>query len=451
MIDPKVFKEYDIRGVADVEFDEEGIEQIAKAVVSHFKPSRVQIGHDMRLTSDKYHKKMIETFLSCGVDVVNLGLLSTDMLYLASAKYDSDISITISASHNPPEYNGIKMVKKGAVAISLKDGLDKVREIVRSENFDVDLSKKGTLSEKNIMDDWISHVLSFIDVSKIKNLNAVVDPGNGMAGYYLPELEKNLPIKMTHLDYKLDGSFPSHPANPTKSENMQDCVDMVKKTSANFGMSFDGDADRVFMVDETGKILSATVLTALIADNLLKKNPGETILYNAVIGKIVPEIVEQNGGRAIRVKVGSATIKPKMRETNAIFCGESSGHFYFRENFFADSGIIAALQVIELMSTTGKKLSELALAYRKYYALEEESFEVTDKESLIKSVEEKFTPDSKSVDHLDGLSIWFEDFWFNIRASNTEPLVRLNLEADSEVVLEREKNKLVEFIKNSVR
>jgi phosphomannomutase len=444
IISPSIFRDYDIRAIAGKEIDEEGIARIAKAIFTVFKPASIQVGHDMRVTSSEYQKIFMETMVNLGVDVVDLGFVSTDMLYFAAGTYPEDFALTISASHNPAEYNGMKMVKKGAIAVSGDSGIYQIRDIALSDkNLDVTLAKKGNYVKRDIMDGWINHLIKFVDVAKLKPFHAISDTGNGMAGYFLPTLEKKLPWKVEHLFYDLDGTFPNHVPSPIEEKNRLDCVNKVKETGADFGMVFDGDGDRVFMIDEKGRTLSGTIVTAMIAENILQKNPGSTILYNAIVGRIVPEIVAKNGGKSERVRVGHTLIKEAMRRTGAMFCGEHSGHYYFKENFFADSAIIAALLVAELMSVKNKKLSELYDEYDKYKASPEINFEVLDKEKIMNQIEEEFRSSADSTDRLDGVSVWYKDFWFNVRPSNTEPLLRLNVEANDPILLERKIKELV--------
>jgi phosphomannomutase len=292
-IDPSIFRDYDIRAVIPKQLDEDGIRRIAKSIVHFFKPESMQVGRDMRVSSPQLHKAFIETLLELGVNVIDLGLISTDMLYFAAGTYKEDMATTISASHNPPEYNGMKIVKKGAIAVSGDTGIYDIRNLALSrKNLDVKSEKKGTLTKRNIMNAWIKHLLTFIKARKMKPFNVVVDTGNGMAGHFMPTLERHLPWKVTRLFYKLDGTFPNHIPSPIEEKNMQDTIKTVKNLKADVGMAFDGDGDRVFLVDETGRIVSGTLMTAIIAENLLKKQPKETILYNAIVGRVVPEIVK---------------------------------------------------------------------------------------------------------------------------------------------------------------
>jgi len=446
IIDPSIFKDYDIRAVAGKQIDEEGIVRIAQAIIKIFSPKQVQIGHDMRITSPLYHKLFVETFINAGVNVFDLGFVSTDMLYFAAGIYDEDFSITISASHNPPEYNGIKMAKKGSLPVG---ETMQIRDLAMSnEDLTPRSDKKGVLQKREIKEEWVKHLLKFIDVSKMKPFKVVCDTGNGMAGYYLPRLEEKLPWKVTRLFYELDGTFPNHPASPIEEKNRLDCVNKVKSEGADFGLVFDGDGDRVFMIDEKGRALSGTIMTAIVAENVLKNKPGSTIMYNAIVGRVVPEVITQDGGKPVRVRVGYTLIKKAMREQNAEFCGEHSGHYFFKDNFFADSAIIAALLVAELMSLKNKKLSELYDEYDKYKSSQEINFIVDDKEKVMKAIEAEFKDSADSVDWLDGVSVWFKEYWFNVRASNTEPLLRLNVEADNSQLLEEKIKELVSKIES---
>jgi phosphomannomutase len=338
------------------------------------------------------------------------------------------------------------MAKKGSLPVN---ETFQIRDLALSDqDLEVVPEKKGILEKRDIMESWISHILSFIDLSKMKPFKVVSDTGNGMAGYYLPTLEKRLPWKVTELFYKLDGTFPNHVPSPIEEKNRMDCINKVKEIGADFGMVFDGDGDRVFMIDEKDRTLSGTIMTAIIAENILKNKPGATILYNAIVGRIVPEIIKRDGGISERVRVGYTLIKTAMRKSNAEFCGEHSGHYFFKDNFFADSAIIAALLVAELMSVKNKKLSELYDEYDKYKASQEINFIVEDKMAIMKKIEAEYKDSADSVDWLDGVSIWFKDYWFNVRASNTEPLLRLNVEAGSSMLLEEKIKELVTKIES---
>lgn len=444
-LDPQIFKDYDIRAVVPDQLDEAGIKRVAQAIVYYFKPKSVQVGRDMRLTSASLQKALIDTFLTSGVNVVDLGLTATDMIYYASATYSEDLAITVSASHNPPEYNGMKMVKKGAIAVSGDSGIYQLRDLaVSNQDLSVKPIQIAKLTQRNLLPGWVNHVMKFIDLTKMKPFSVVIDAGNAMAGYFMPAFEKQLPWRVSRLFYDLDGRFPNHLPSPIEPKNMQSLIDKVKAVKADLGMAFDGDGDRVFLVDETGKIMSGTIMTAVICQNLLQKHPKDSILYNAIVGRIVPEIINKHQAKPVRVKVGHTLIKEAMRQQNGLFCGEHSGHYYFRDNFYADSAIIAALLVLELMSEKNLKLSQLIELYDKYPNSGEINFQVKDKQSMMKQIEANYKSKAESTDWLDGITIWFSDWWANVRPSNTEPLLRLNLEADNQTIL---KEKLAELVK----
>lgn len=450
IIDQSIFREYDIRAIVPQQLDSDGIKRIAEAIVEYFKPKSAQIGRDMRITSPEFHKILIETMLNLGVNVVDLGLTSTDMLYFTAGKYSEDIAINMSASHNPPEYNGLKIVTKGAIAVSGDSGIYAIRDIALSNKIVAPVSTvRGQLTVRNFMTEYIDHVMSFVDVTKMKPFNVVVDTGNGMAGHYMPYFEQKLPWKVTRLFYDLDGTFPNHTPSPIELKNMQDVINKVKEVSADVGMAFDGDGDRVFLIDEKGRYVTGTIMTAMIAENLSIKNPNQNILYNAVVGRVVPEIIKKNNCTPVRVRVGHTLIKADMRKLNGLFCGEHSGHYFFRDNYYADSAIIAALLVLELMSIKNKKLSEMVDEYSKYSALESEiNFVVENKDDVMKKIELNYKDTAKSIDWLDGVSIWYEDYWFNVRPSNTEPLLRLNVEADNDQLLKDKTEELVKTIES---
>lgn len=438
LIDPSIFRDYDIRAVIPNQLDLDGVKRIIQAIISFTKAQSLQIGHDMRISSPQLHKASIEAAVNLGVSVIDLGLISTDMLYFAAGKYPEDIAIMISASHNPKDYNGMKLVRKGAIAISGDSGIYQIRDLALSQqHFPPKSSTPGKLIQRSILSEWANHILSFADPAKMKPFKVVIDAGNGMAGHFMPTIEPKLSWKVTRLYYELDGTFPHHPANPAESKNLVDLIKVVKHKKADFGVAFDGDGDRMTLVDETGRILSGTIITAIIAANLLQKYPKQTILYNAIIGRVVPETIEKHGGISHRVRVGHTLIKEAMRKYNALFCGEHSGHYFFRDNFYADSAIIAALLVVELMSIFGKKLSQLVSEYDKYVSSPEINFEVQDKESIMKQIEWHYHGKASSIDWLDGITVWFKDYWFNVRPSNTEPLLRLNLEANNQRILDQ--------------
>lgn len=444
-INPSIFKDYDVRAVVDEQLDIEGVERVGQAVADYFSPQTVAVGADMRTSSPEWKAAMIKGLTTMGVDVIDLGTIATDMAYFAAGTMDIDLAIMISASHNPPQFNGFKIVKRGAVGVSGDSGIYALRDLATSDKVFEPAAEAGSVKEADVLEDWVKHALGIINTDSIKPFKVVVDAGNGMAGKVIPVVEKHLPIEVIPMFFELDGTFPNHLANPLLPETWPGIQEKIAEHNADLGIMFDGDGDRMFLFDEKGNFISGTITTAMVADQMLKNNPGETILFNAICGRIVPETVEASGGKPIRVRVGHTIIKEKMREHNGLFCGEHSGHYFFRENFSADSGLVAALVTLELMSNLDKPLSEIVAQYDKYPASGEINFSVEDKEGMMKGLEERFS-DAESIDWLDGISIWYKDWWANIRASNTQPVLRLNVEADDAQILENKTGEIKDYI-----
>ncbi|MDH4222556.1 MAG: phosphomannomutase/phosphoglucomutase [candidate division Zixibacteria bacterium] len=445
MINPEIFKAYDIRGIYPEQLNEETAFLIGKAFVEYLKPKHIVIGRDMRLSSEALYRSLSRGILEAGVDVIDIGLCSTDALYFAVGKFEYDSGIMITASHNPPEYNGMKMCKKEAVPLSGKEGIDQIKDIIFNNDFSTS-GKNGVIKKINIQPDYINHLLSFIHPKKIKPFRVVIDAGNGIAGMVLPELFSFLPCELIPMFFELDGSFPNHLPNPIILENITVLKDRISEEKADLGAAFDGDADRVFLVDEKSSPLGGDIITALVAKNLLKKEKGATILYNVPCSRILPEIIRQNGGKGIRTPVGHALIKPLMKKYNAVFGGEHSGHFYFRKNFYADSGLIALLVCLELLSEENKPLSQLVKSIDPYFRTGEINSKVLDIPEKIRKIELNYK-DAK-LDHLDGLTVEYPDWWFNLRPSNTEPLIRLNLEANTEKLRDQKKSEVLKIIRS---
>ncbi|HOP08387.1 MAG TPA: phosphomannomutase/phosphoglucomutase [candidate division Zixibacteria bacterium] len=444
-IDPTIFKAYDIRGTVPDQINTDTAYQIGYCLARFLKPASVAIGRDMRLSSDELFESLTRGINDTGVDVVDLGLVSTDGLYFAVGKFGYEAGIMITASHNPKEYNGFKVCKAGAVPLSGSDGLNEVRRAIEKATEFPKAPSRGMVVRKDISEDYAAHCLSFVDISTLKKFNVVIDAGNGMAGATLPAVLDKLPIEVHRLFFELDGTFPNHPASPIELENLQDLIAKIKETRADFGVAFDGDADRMFLVDHNGRQLGGDMVTAMVAKSLLAKNPGETILYNLICSHAVPELIERMGGKAIRTRVGHALIKPLMREYNAIFGGEHSGHFYFRDNWFADSGLIAWLVCLELLSKEDRPLHELIADLDPYFR----SGEINNRVNSISEVTERVArafADGRQ-DREDGLTVQYDDFWFNLRPSNTEPLLRLNVEANSRDLLKKKTDEIVALIK----
>ena len=443
-IDPQIFKAYDIRGVYPDQLNEEIAYKIGRGFVEYLKPQNCAMGRDMRLSSPALWKSLTEGIIDGGTDVFDLGLCSTDGLYFAVGKFGYHSGIMITASHNPPEYNGMKMCSKDAVPLSGEEGINQIKELVIKNDFHP-VGKKGRIKKHNIDRFYTEHVLSFIDTQTVKPFKIVIDAGNGIAGKIIPDVFSHLPCQIIPMLFELDGSFPHHLPNPMEPANIEPLQKKVLEEKADLGAAFDGDADRMFLVDEKGNRLGGDMVTALVAKNLLKKEKGTTILYNLICSKTVPEIIQKEGGKAIRTKVGHALIKPLMKKYNAIFGGEHSGHFYFRNNWYADSGLIALLVCLELISEEEKPLSLLVKSIDRYYRSGEINTPVENMSEKIKEVERHFL--KRKIDHLDGLTVEYKDWWFNLRPSNTEPLLRLNIEASDPKLLEEKKEQLLKIIR----
>ncbi|MDQ3793842.1 MAG: phosphomannomutase/phosphoglucomutase [Actinomycetota bacterium] len=450
MIDESIFKAYDIRGVYPDGLNEDVARDIGRAFVNYLgiSGSRVVVARDMRLSGEALEKAFIEGVTQAGADVLDLGLVSTDALYFAVGHLEEPGGAMITASHNPKDYNGLKLCREDAIALSGEHGIGQIRDLITSGKLPEPAEYPGSVEESDIAEDYAQHCLTFIDTEGLRPLKIVVDAGNGMAGKMLPPIYERLPFEHVEMYFELDGSFPNHPPNPIEPENMEELQERVKSEGADFGVAFDGDADRCFVVDEKGVTISGDLLAALVAKNILEKEPGATILYSAVCSKAFPELVASEGGRAIRTKAGHSIIKPQMREYDAAFGGEHSGHFYFRDNYFADSGIIAMLTVAELVARQDGPLSELLAPIDHYVRSGEINSEVSDQEATLRKIEGHYAQrDDPKIDHLDGLTVDYRDWWFNLRPSNTEPLLRLNVEASDRETMERERDELLGLIR----
>jgi len=439
-----IFKAYDIRGIYPNELNEESAKKIGIAYADFLGGKAIIIGRDMRLSSDSLFLSLAEGITQQGIDVIDIGIVSTPMSYFACAFLKADGSIMITASHNPKDYNGFKFTRKNAVPIGESSGLKKIEEIFLSQKFKSS-SRKGRIIKKDIMQDYAKHVLSFIDSKKIKPLNIVIDAANGMGGKETPVVYSKLPCKRTELFFNLDGTFPNHEADPLKEENVAELKKAVLRKKADIGIAFDGDADRVFFVDEQGEKISSDLITCLIAEEFLEKSPKEKVLYDLRSSLIIKEKVEESGGKAIMSRVGHAFVKELMKKENAIFGGELSGHFYFRDNFYTDSGMIASLKMLEILSEKGKPLSELIKPLKKYFHSGEINSKVSDKEGKMKLLMDKYKEGKLTT--IDGIRIDFQDWWFNVRPSNTEPLLRLNLEAKTKSQMEKKRDEVLDVIR----
>jgi phosphomannomutase len=404
----------------------------------------------MRLSSPSMAAAFIEGAREQGADVVDYGMMGTDMLYFAVARDGHDGGVQITASHNPKEYNGIKMVRKEAFPLSGEAGINDIRDMIAKGAIPPPATKPGTLTQADVVDDYVTHVLSFIDVSIIKPFNVVLDAGNGVAGLVAPKLFDRLPCETTRLCMELDGTFPNHEANPLIEENRQDITAEVIRQKADIGIAWDGDADRCFFIDGSGEFIAGDFITALLAEAFLIKSPGETIIYDVRASYAVKDIVAKYGGKALMNRVGHAFIKRRMREENAVFGGEVTGHYYFRDNFYADNGFIPALMILDLMSKKGKSLHELLKPLReKYFISGEINTKVANMDIAAKKIEElkKIYKDGNPYE-LDGVSAEYPDWHFNVRQSNTEPLLRLNLEGLTPEIMEKRRDEVLGIIRS---
>jgi phosphomannomutase len=436
-----VFKAYDVRGTVPDQLNEDMVFSIGKGFASFSRDEtgaeKVVIGRDMRESGVALVKAFSAGALSEGLGVVDAGMISTDMLYFASGSLGLPGAM-LTASHNPASYNGIKMCLPGARPIGEDTGLKQIRERAEtvlaslSPNHAPELSASDPRLERvDLLDEFARHVHSFVDVASLRPLKIVADTANGMGGLVAPAVLGGLPFEVEILFGELDGNFPNHPADPIQAENLVDLQRRIVETGADVGLAFDGDADRVFLVDEKTSPLSGSLTTAIVAAAMLEAHPGSTILYNLICSKAVPEIISERGGKPVRTRVGHSFIKGVMAETGAIFGGEHSGHYYFRDNYRADSGIIAALVVLSLMSKADLPLSELRKPFERYLDSGEINTEVHDAAAVLAGVEHLYSERGATIDHLDGITIDLGDWWFNLRPSNTEPLLRLNLEAST--------------------
>lgn len=441
-----VFKAYDVRGLVDKELTVGLAEAIGRAFADFLpKSGSVVVGYDMRPDSVELAKSVREGLIKQGRDVIDIGRVSTDMIYFATGHLEAAGGAMVTASHNPGKYNGIKLCGHGAAGISITTGLAEIRDAIKADRY-LPEATPGSITKRDVTEDWVNHALSFVDISKWKAFSVAVDAGNGMAGAILPHLEPKVPLVITPLYFELDGTFPNHPANPMVPENLRDLIKTIREHKLDFGIAFDGDGDRAFMVDETGKTVSGSIMAAILAEHFLQKYPGATILYNAICSRIVPETIVEHGGTPRRTKVGHSFIKADMRTYNAPFAGEHSGHYYFRENYHADSGLIAALVAIDVLNKSGLSLSQLAAKYEKYFDSGEINTEVADKTAKISELAARFNDGTQ--DRLDGLTVNYPDWWFNIRPSNTEPLLRLNVEANTPELMTQNRDELLRLIRD---
>jgi phosphomannomutase len=448
-VNADIFKAYDVRGIYPGEVNEEAARAIGGAFAAYLKARRVAVGRDMRLSSPALADAFTDGATSQGAEVVDYGMIPTDMLYFAVARDRLDGGVQITASHNPKQYNGMKMVRQEAFPLSGEEGLLEIRQMIERDAIPPAAERRGSITLKNVLDEYVNHVMSFIDPGVVRPFNVVLDAGSGMGGLVAPKLFERLPCRTTRLCFDIDGRFPNHEANPLIEENRRDIVERVVAEKADVGIAWDGDADRCFFIDGTGAFISGDFITALLAEAFLLKHPGATVIYDLRASHAVKDTVERYKGTALMNRVGHAFFKRRMRETNAIFGGEVTGHYYFRDNFYADNGFIPALLILELMSKKGQTLHDLVKPLAARYFI---SGEINTKLKSMEEVPEKLDQIAAQFADghqykLDGLSVEYADWHFNVRPSNTEPLLRLNLEATTAGVMAQKRDEVLALIR----
>ncbi|MGH3137906.1 MAG: phosphomannomutase/phosphoglucomutase, partial [Gaiellaceae bacterium] len=449
MLDPKVFKAYDVRGIYPTELDEEGAYAIGRAYVEEFEPRRIAVGRDMRVSSPSMARAVIEGAADGGADVLDIGMVGTEMVYFAVGELGLEGGICVTASHNPKEYTGMKIVRRGALPVGGDSGLTEIRALADAGFDQVDL--RGNVRTEDVWNGFVSKVLSFVDVSKITPLRVVVDAANGMAGLMLPPVLAHMPqLEVVSCYFEPDGTFPNHEPNPLLPENREFIVAKVREESADLGVAYDGDADRCFFVDDTGEFVPGDFVTALLAEKVLETAPGQKVIYDVRASRAVPETIERAGGLPLVNRVGHAFIKQRMRKEDAVFAGEVSAHYYFRDFSQADTGVVPLLLMLELLSLRGRQLSELLVGYRtRFFLTGEINTPVADVPLKLQELKERYAAEGGRISHLDGISIDFDDWHFNVRPSNTEPLLRLNLEAFSEELMVEKRDEVLDLIRAS--
>lgn len=423
-VSPSIFKAYDIRGLYPDELDSDLARRVGAAFARWSGADRIIVARDMRPSGVELTAAFIEGVNAAGTDVIDIGLASTDLAYFASGLLNAPAAM-FTASHNPAAYNGIKLCLAGAAPVGRDSGL---QEIEVAANGELPTGGGGKVQHRDLLDQYADHVLSFVDLETLRPLRVIADTANGMGGLVVPAVFSRLPFELDILYPELDGTFPNHPADPIQPENTADLRQAVLTKGADVGLAFDGDADRVFLVDDSAQGLSGSLTTSMVAKAVLANHPGATVLYNLICSHAVPEVITESGGRPLRTRVGHSFIKAVMAETGAIFGGEHSGHYYFKDNFRADSGLIAAMMVLEMLSKSDQPLSVLRRPFERYAGSGEINTAVSDPKAVIDAVAEKYGKDGE-LDWTDGLTVQLDDWWFNLRPSNTEPLLRLNLEA----------------------
>ncbi len=451
MIDYSIFKSYDIRGIYPKNINKKTAYLIGKSLIRYTKKQKIVIGRDMRISSPILFKGLTEGITSEGAKVYDLGKIATECLYFAVGNYNYELGVMITASHNPKEYNGLKIIQKNNNnLLETIPGKNLIKITKETEKLEKDkkipLKQKKGIKKINIWQDYLNYILSFVSLKDISHFKIVIDASNGMAGKAIPMLTKKLPfLTIIPLNFKLDGNFPAHSPNPLSPEAPKEAGEIIKKEKADFGFIFDGDADRIFLIDEKGKLVRGDITLLLLAKHFLEKEPGKGIIYNLICSKAVPEFIKKWGGRPIRSKVGFVNISELMIKKDAIMGGELAGHFSFKDYFCHDSAFITFLILLEIISKNKKPVSKLTKELSPYFKLPEINFRVSNKELILKEIKKKFS-DAKQ-DYLDGITVEYSNWWFNIRPSQTEPLLRLTIEANNKNLLKEKKKMLVNLIK----
>ena len=446
MIDASIFKAYDVRGIYPTQINADVARQIGAAFVDYLGAHRIAVGHDVRLSSPEIAGGFISGARSQGCDVLDIGVVGTDMLYYAVARYDLEGGAIVTASHNPREWNGAKMVRRGALALSGDAGIGEIRKAVTKGRFARPQPETGSISSQSILDEYAQHCLSFIDRAKIPHLKVVLDAGNGIGSLGAKAILGQLPLEQVQLYFEPDGSFPNHPPDPLQEANRREIAERVVSEGADLGIAWDGDADRCFFIDDTGQFVPGDFITALLGEAFVRKEPGASIVYDVRASRAVPDSVTAAGGKALIHRVGHAFIKQRMRAENAVFGGEVSGHYYFRDNWYADNGMIPALILLEMLGVQGRKLSEiLAPLRRRYHISGEINSRVEDVPGAIARICERYS--DGRISRLDGLSVEYDDWHFNVRPSNTEALLRLNLGAGSDEQMREHRDDVLALIR----
>lgn len=443
-----IVKAYDVRGLVPGQLDEDVAESLGRAMAVEIPSRAVVVGRDMRPSSPKLADAVMRGLRRQGVDTIDLGLASTDLVYYASGRLDVP-GVMVTASHNPAGYNGMKFCRAGAEPVSFETGLRAMRDLAADGDFPQQ-DDAGGHRELDLLTEFGQHVRSFIDAGALRPLKVAVDAGNGMGGHVVPVVFDGLPVEVVPLCFELDGTFPNHPADPLVADNLVHLRDAVLDQACDMGLAFDGDADRVVCVDERGEPVSPSVLTAVIAEAMLRKEPGSTIVHSLVCSKVVPETIVRAGGYPVRTRAGHSYIKAVMADTGAYFAGEHSGHYYFRDHWRADSALVAAVLLFEALSDTDGPMSALAAPYERYVASGEISVGVPDTAEAVARVEAAFAHDT-AVDRMDGLTVDGGDWWFNLRPSNTEPLLRLNAEAVDRATMEHVRDRVLDIVRTEER